>query len=238
MNVYGRVQLTLPIFSPELKISGSPVLFILDFTCFSGWSFNPSSWLDAWGADLLLLKPAEIECILSCQDMNFSHLPFVPGELDSAPSMPLCSAEFCSVFKELWHLSVLSDFWGFFQPAFWIVTGEFAALHYENWNNLAWRKGGLGWKYLIFLSVNWKEVSSKVGTDLLSQVKGWGNSLKLCPGRFKLDIRKKFLLWELYQALEQLHREMVELPPLESYKRHLGTCFMVDLAVNDWAWSS
>lgn len=85
VNVCGRFQVTLSGFSPKLEISVSPVLSILESTCFSVWNFNPSSRVDAWGADLVLWKPADADLVLSCQDLNFTHLPFLLGELDSAP---------------------------------------------------------------------------------------------------------------------------------------------------------
>ena len=48
-----------------------------------------------------------------------------------------------------------------------------------------------------------------------------GNGLKLCQRSFRLDIRKNFFLSESGQALEWLHREVVESPSLAVFKRCL-----------------
>lgn len=103
-----------------------------------------------------------------------------------------------------------------------MVTEEFAALHHENCNYLTCRKGGLGCKYLILLSTYWKGVSSRVGIDLLCQVTEQEETALSCA-RGVLDwlSGKNFSSESFVKHWNRLHREILESPPLERYKRHI-----------------
>ena len=79
---------------------------------------------------------------------------------------------------------------------------------------------------------------SQVGVGLFSQVtsnRTRGNGLRLCHGRFRLDVRKNVFTKRVIKHWNRLPREVAESPSLEAFKRGL-CCDLLPLKT-EWEFS-
>lgn len=96
----------------------------------------------------------------------------------------------------------------------------------ESWGKMIW--GAPGWFSLEeILSVYSCLTQGGGGADadlssIVTSDSTWGNCLKFCQAKFRLDIKKKFFNWRVVEYWNRFPREVAIAPILTEFKKYLG----------------
>lgn len=126
-----------------------------------------------------------------------------------------------------WVLQMTSFFWiTTHQFSVWMTLGKFLSLSSTSASS---KLHPLDPLQLLQLH---RSSSSEVEAELCSQVprdRSGGTGLKLCQGKFSLDIRKKIFIKRAVKPLQRLHWAVVASPSLEGFKRYIYIYICVNI---------